>query len=72
MAEVFPIFEKKDILDKENYRSVSILSHMSKVLERLIYKQIDDYVDDKFSLHLSDFRKNYNTKHFPVFENWKK
>ena len=61
MAEVFPIFEKKDILDKENYRPVSILSHMSKVLERLIYKQIDDYVDDKFSLHLSDFRKNYNT-----------
>ena len=61
MAEVFPIFEKKDILDKENYRSVSILSHMSKVLERLIYKEIDDYMDDKFSLHLSDFRKNYNT-----------
>ena len=61
MAEVFPIFEKKDILGKENYRPVSILSHMSKVLERLIYKEIDDYMDDKFSLHLSDFRKNYNT-----------
>ena len=61
MAEVFPIFEKKNILDKENYRPVSILSHMSKVLERLIYKQIDNYMDDKFSLHLSNFRKNYNT-----------
>ena len=61
MTEVFPIFEKKDILDKENYRPVSILSHMSKVLERLIYKQIDNYMDDKFSLHLSNFRKNYNT-----------
>ena len=58
MTEVFPIFEKKDILDKENYRPVSILSHMSKVLERLIYKQIDNYMDDKFSLHLSNFRKN--------------
>ena len=61
MAEVFPISEKKNILDKENYRPVSILSHMSKVLERLIYKQIDNYMDDKFSLHLSNFRKNYNT-----------
>lgn len=61
MAKFFIIFKKRDSLDRENYISVSILSHMSKVLERLIYKQIDDYVDDKFSLHLSDFRKNYNT-----------
>ena len=31
LAEVSPIFRKNDDLDKENYRPVSILSHVSKV-----------------------------------------
>ena len=38
MEEVFPIFIKKDSLDKENHRPVSILSHISTVSERLMYK----------------------------------
>ena len=36
-AEVSPIFKKNDDLDKENYRPVSILSHVSKVFERIMY-----------------------------------
>ena len=31
LAEVSPIFKKNDDLDKENYRPVNILSHVSKV-----------------------------------------
>ena len=34
LAEVSPIFKKKDDLDKENYRPVSVLLHVSKVFER--------------------------------------
>ena len=34
LAEVSPIFKKKDDLDKENYRPVSVLPHMSKVFKR--------------------------------------
>ena len=37
MAEVFPIFKKKDSLVKENYRPVSILEHMSNFFQRLMY-----------------------------------
>ena len=37
LAGIIPIFKKKDPLNKENYRPVSILLHMSKVLERLTY-----------------------------------
>ena len=37
LADIIPIFKKKDPLNKENYRPVSILLHMSKVLERLTY-----------------------------------
>ena len=39
-ANVTPIFKKDDPLDKENYRPVSILPLLSKVFEKLIYKQI--------------------------------
>ena len=40
LGEFLPIY-KKDPLNKENYRPVSLLSHMSKVFERLLYKQIE-------------------------------
>ena len=35
LAEVTPVFKKKDELDKENYRPVSVLSHASKIFERI-------------------------------------
>ena len=38
MAEVFPIFKKEDSLVKENYRPVTIFSHISKFVERLMCK----------------------------------
>ena len=36
-ANITPIFKKDDPLDKSNYRPVSILPLISKVIERLIY-----------------------------------
>ena len=41
LADVSPIFKKEDSFKKEIYRPVSILQHMSKVFERIFYKQID-------------------------------
>ena len=35
LADVSPVFEKGENVDKENYRPVSILSHMPKVFERV-------------------------------------
>ena len=37
LADIIPIFKKKDPLNKENYRPVSILSHMSKVFDIDLY-----------------------------------
>ena len=62
LAEVNPIFKKKDDLDKENYRPVSVLSHVSKVFERIMYHQINDYMKDKLSKQLTVFRKNHSTQ----------
>ena len=35
-AEVTPIFKKNDDLDKENYRPVSVLPHVSEIIERVM------------------------------------
>ena len=73
-ADVTPIFKKEDSLNKENYRPVSILPHLSKVFERIFYKQIDSFMENKFSLYLCGFRKNRNAHYslLKIIENWKK
>ena len=73
LAEVSPIFKKNDDLDKENYRPVSVLFNVSKVFERIIYSQIDAFMQDKLSNSLTGFRKNHSTQHCLMYmlENWK-
>ena len=63
LAEVIPIFKKKYDLDEENYRPVSVLPHMSKVFERIMHHQTNDYMKDKLSKQLTGFRKNHSTQH---------
>ena len=74
LVDVNPIFKKKDDLDKENYRPVSALQHVSKVFERIIYHQIRDYMRDKLSKQLTGFRKSYIKQHCLncILEIWKK
>ena len=73
LADKTPIFKKEDSLNKENYRPVSILPHLLKVFERIIYKQIDT-LENKCSPLLYSFRKNHNAQYSPLkmIENWKK
>ena len=74
LADVNSVFKKKDDLDNENYRPVSVLPHMSKVFERIMYHQINDYMKDKLSKQLTGFRKKLSTRHFLncMLEIWKK
>ena len=62
-AEVTPIFKKNDDLDKENYRPVNVVPHMSKIIERVMYMQIENFMKDKLSKLLTGFRKNHSTQH---------
>ena len=73
LAEIIPIFKKKDALDKQNYRPISLLSYMSKILERIIHNQINDYIEPYFSNLLTGFRKNHNTQNslLNMIEKWK-
>ena len=72
-ADVTPIFKKGNDNEKENYGPVRILSIYSKVFEKLLFEQINDYMQNKFSNHLTDFRKNHSTQIalLVMIEKWK-
>ena len=56
-AEVSPIFKKNQDLEQENYRPVSVLSHMSQVFESIMCIQTERFMEDKLSKLLTVFRK---------------
>ena len=43
-ANITPLYKKKDKLDKNNYRSVNLLIALSKVIEKIMFQQIYDYI----------------------------
>ena len=69
LAEVTSV----DPFDKVNYRPVSLLSHVSKVYERIIFNQISTYFEPYLSNFLTGFCKNHNTQHslLKILELWK-
>ena len=74
LADISPIFKNGDRNDKLNYRPVSILPSISKLYERLIFYQINDYFDLKLSQYQCGFRKGYNTQYCLILmlEKWKR
>ena len=62
-AIVKPLFKKGSRLEVGNYRPVSLLCIISKVLERAIYVQLYDYLKSNqlFYEFQSGFRKSYST-----------
>ena len=59
LADVIPLFKKDDMLNKQNYRPVSILSCISKVFERLLIEQLELYFSTIFSPFLTGYRKHH-------------
>ena len=62
-SEVTPFFKKGDPTSKADYRPVSTLSSFSKIFEKLIYLQLNNYMQNKFSVYLTGFWKNHGTQH---------
>ena len=63
LTKVTPLFKDADPFDKVNYSQISLLSDVSKVYEKIIFKQIRTYFEPYFSNLLTGFRKNNNTQH---------
>ena len=64
VAKVIPIFKKDDPLLIENYRPISILPSISKIFEKVICNQLNDYFDVNKLFHSSQygFRKQHSTE----------
>jgi hypothetical protein len=62
-ARVVPLYKKNDKLSVGNYRPVSILNIVSKVLEKVVYDQVESYFTDKDLLYKfqSGFRRGFST-----------
>lgn len=62
-ARVCPIFKKNSRLEVGNYRPVSILVVVSKIVERSVYSQFEKYLVENNLLYnlQSDFRSSYST-----------
>ena len=63
LADVIPVFKKKDRLDKMNYRPVSAWPPVSKMLERLMQKQINEHTKNKLSSYFCRYRKGFRTQY---------
>ena len=62
-ADIKPIYKRESRNEKENYRPVSILPNLSKIFERCMYDQLEDYFDKLLSKYQYGFRKGFSTQH---------
>ena len=62
-SKVIPVYKKLDPLQRDNSRPVTLLPHISKVFERVIYKQINSFMENKISNCVMGFRKSHGTQH---------
>ena len=64
IAKVTPVFKKGSPYDTNNYRPISILPTLSKILEKVVYKQLESFLEKHALIfkHQYGFRKNYSTK----------
>jgi hypothetical protein len=74
LAEISSIFKKKDRLEKENYRPVSILVVLSKIFEKIYSIQVERYFATIFHPFLSAYRKHYGCHDvlLRMIEDWKR
>ena len=73
VVEIRPVFKRLDNTSKDNYRPISTLSNFAKLFESIIYSQLNDWKENKFSKYLNRFRKNHNTQNslLRMIETWK-
>ena len=58
-AKVVPVFKKDSKLDYSNYHTISLLSNIEKILEKLMYKRLYTFRDNKNITH--DLQFGFNT-----------
>ena len=72
-AQVDPIHKNNSVLEKGNYRPVSVLPAISKYFENAIQAQLVNYFENIFNPFLAAFRSGfgYQSTLLRVIEDWK-
>ena len=63
LADVTPLYKKSGPEDKTNYRPISVFPSLSKVYEKILYKELNSFFKTKVSPYLCGFRTRYRTQH---------
>ena len=65
IARVTPIFKAGDKQLISNYRPISVLPVFSKILEKIVYKRLSDFIENHelFYKYQFGFRNNHSTSH---------
>ena len=64
-AKVVPVFKKGSKSDRCNYRPISLLSNFEKILEKLMYKRVYNFLSQNniiYDLQFG-FRQKFSTSH---------
>ena len=73
LADISPIFKKLQKISVENYRPVSVLPVVSKVFERIMDRQTNEFIVKHLSPYLCGYRKGYSCQYalLAMIERWK-
>ena len=65
VAQVIPIFKKGCKLTPSNYRPISLLSNINKILEKLVFSRVLSFLDSEKIIykHQYGFRPKHSTNH---------
>ena len=73
LADISPFFKKMEDVLVGNYRLISILPTISKIFERIMQKQVNEFVEIFLSPFLCGYRKGFNSQYavLVMIEKWK-
>ena len=65
LASIIPVFKKGDLLQCNNYRPISLTSHISKIMEKLVHQRLYLFLESNKVLYDKQFgfRNKHSTTH---------
>ena len=73
LGDITPVFKALENTIKKNYRPITVLGIVSKIFEKIMDKQSNDFIESFLSKFLCGYRKEYNCQIAMVamIERWK-
>ena len=67
IAKLVPVFKKDSKFDYSNYRPLSLLSNIEKILEKSMYKRLYTFLDNKNIIYDLQFGFRQHTLHLMLY-----